>query len=242
MSSDDTFLGEMYAWNVRLDAALAARLPHSDAAPADLHAAMRASVLNDRPRIYSVLMFEVARMLGVKDDSIEAAACALELIYMCVRTHERLSALRVAEDRAPAAREDEATALLIGDSLVPLAFQLICDDPALPQAPQVRLELTQILGSATAMLYALAQRSEQHDPTSAISSSRSLYRASLQMALICSDGVPSSHKPLLAELERSVGASWDETYATLAKLGEQGEWLRVATQWLEQRERDEYVI
>jgi farnesyl diphosphate synthase len=43
---------------------------------------------------------------------------------------------------------DEATALLVGDALQPLAFQLLARDPKLPDSPLVRLRLIDLLAQA----------------------------------------------------------------------------------------------
>ena len=43
----------------------------------------------------------------------------------------------------------KATALLVGDALQPLAFQLLADDPALPAAPAIRLQLIELLADAS---------------------------------------------------------------------------------------------
>jgi geranylgeranyl pyrophosphate synthase len=44
---------------------------------------------------------------------------------------------------------DEATALLVGDALQPLAFQLLAGDPALPPSPAIRLRLIDMLAQAS---------------------------------------------------------------------------------------------
>jgi farnesyl diphosphate synthase len=44
---------------------------------------------------------------------------------------------------------DEATAILVGDALQPLAFQLLASDPALPAAPSIRLQLIELLAEAS---------------------------------------------------------------------------------------------
>ena len=43
---------------------------------------------------------------------------------------------------------DEATALLVGDALQPLAFQLLAGDPALPASQAIRLRLIDLLAQA----------------------------------------------------------------------------------------------
>ena len=44
---------------------------------------------------------------------------------------------------------DEATAVLVGDALQPLAFQLLARDPQLPSNPAIRLKLIDLLAKAS---------------------------------------------------------------------------------------------
>ena len=93
--------------------------------------------------------------LGLSEDQVEAAACAIELIHVYSLVHDDLPAMDDDDLRRgrPTCHKafDEATAILVGDALQPLAFQLLARDPALPASP----------GGAPA-LDRLAQRSERH--------------------------------------------------------------------------------
>ena len=141
------------AWRVRMEHALAARLPPASAVPGRLHEAMRYSVLGGGKRIRPALLFATARTLGLTEDQVEAAACAIELIHVYSLVHDDLPAMDDDDLRRgrPTCHKafDEATAVLVGDALQPLAFQLLSRDPALPASPAIRLRLVDILAEAS---------------------------------------------------------------------------------------------
>jgi geranylgeranyl pyrophosphate synthase len=135
-----------------MEQALAARLPDSRMVPARLHEAMRYSVLGGGKRIRPALLFATARTLGLSEDEVEAAACAIELVHVYSLVHDDLPAMDNDDLRRgrPTCHKafDEATALLVGDALQPLAFQLLANDPALPESPAIRLRLIDVLAQA----------------------------------------------------------------------------------------------
>jgi geranylgeranyl pyrophosphate synthase len=141
------------AWRLRMEEALAKRLPPADEVPARLHEAMRYSVLGGGKRIRPALLFATARTLGLSEDEVEAAACAIELIHVYSLVHDDLPAMDdddLRRGRPTCHRAyDEATAILVGDALQPLAFQLLVRDPKLPAAPAIRLRLIDLLSEAS---------------------------------------------------------------------------------------------
>jgi farnesyl diphosphate synthase len=148
----DAFGEQLESWRVRMEHALDARLPGADMVPTRLHAAMRYSVLGGGKRIRPALVFATARALGLSEDEVEAAACAVELVHVYSLVHDDLPAMDDDDLRRgrPTCHKafDEATALLVGDALQPLAFQLLACDPALPASPAIRLRLIDILAQA----------------------------------------------------------------------------------------------
>ncbi|HEY1312558.1 MAG TPA: farnesyl diphosphate synthase [Steroidobacteraceae bacterium] len=151
-ASADGFGAQLEAWQARMEQALAARLPDSRMVPARLHEAMRYSVLGGGKRIRPALLFATARTLGLSEDEVEAAACAIELVHVYSLVHDDLPAMDNDDLRRgrPTCHKafDEATALLVGDALQPLAFQLLANDPALPESPAIRLRLIDVLAQA----------------------------------------------------------------------------------------------
>ncbi len=117
--------------------------------PDRLLQAMRHGVLNGGKRIRPFLMIETARMLGLENDGVLRAACALECVHCYSLIHDDLPAmddddLRRGKPTVHVAF-DEATAILAGDSLLTLAFDILADDATHSDA-SVRAEL--VLGLA----------------------------------------------------------------------------------------------
>ena len=141
------------SWRTRIERALAARLPGADAVPARLHEAMRYSVLGGGKRVRPALVFATGRAVGLPEEQVEAAACAIELVHVYSLVHDDLPAMDDDDLRRgrPTCHKafDEATAILVGDALQPLAFQLLASDPALPADFGVRLRLIELLAQAS---------------------------------------------------------------------------------------------
>ena len=143
----------MNAWRLRMEDALAARLPASNVAPERLHEAMRYSVLGGGKRVRSALVFATALTVGLTEDEVEGAACAIELVHAYSLVHDDLPAMDDDDLRRgrPTCHKafDEATAILVGDALQPLAFEILARDSALPKDPAIRLRLIDILAEAS---------------------------------------------------------------------------------------------
>jgi geranylgeranyl pyrophosphate synthase len=155
-ANPDVFGAQLEYWRARMERALAARLPLANTVPTRLHEAMRYSVLGGGKRIRPALLFATARTLGLTEDDVEAAACAIELVHVYSLVHDDLPSMDDDDLRRgrPTCHKayDEATALLVGDALQPLAFQLLARDPALPAAPAIRLRLIALLSEAIGTL------------------------------------------------------------------------------------------
>jgi farnesyl diphosphate synthase len=153
LAKREAFDAQLKAWRARMEVALETRLPDSNAVPARLHQAMRYSVLGGGKRVRPMLLFATARTLGLAEDEVEAAACAIELVHAYSLVHDDLPAMDDDDMRRgrPTCHKayDEATAVLVGDALQPLAFQLLARDPALPAAPAIRLRLIGLLAEAS---------------------------------------------------------------------------------------------
>jgi geranylgeranyl pyrophosphate synthase len=141
---------------VRVEAALDARLPPATSEPRTLHAAMRYATLGGGKRLRAALVYAVGEALGASDDVLDVPACALELVHAYSLVHDDLPAMDNDDLRRgkPTCHKafDEATAILAGDALQTLAFELLARDPALAIDPKQRLtmltQLAQAAGSA----------------------------------------------------------------------------------------------
>lgn len=147
---------QLAAWQGRMERALAARLPPAATPPCDLHAAMRYSVLGGGKRVRPVLMLATADMLGMPADAIEGAACAVELIHAYSLVHDDLPAMDDDDLRRgrPSCHRawGEATAILAGDALQALAFELLACDATLRVPDGVRVRLLGLLAEASGSL------------------------------------------------------------------------------------------
>jgi geranylgeranyl diphosphate synthase type II len=117
-----------------IDAALGRRLRTARNTPASLLRAMRYSVLAGGKRIRPVLTLEACRAVGGKDVWALPACCALEMIHTYSLIHDDLPAMDDDDWRRgkPTAhvKFGEALAILSGDALHSLAFQILAEEPA----------------------------------------------------------------------------------------------------------------
>lgn len=118
-------------WRERADRALAAALPSPDAQPLRLHRAMRHAVLLGGKRMRPLLVQASGALFGVAPEVLDAPATAVELIHAYSLVHDDLpamddDALRRGQPTVHVAF-DEATAILAGDALQTLAFEVLAD-------------------------------------------------------------------------------------------------------------------
>src|SRR2546423_4412475 len=140
----------------RVEAALERFLPPAGIAPQRLHDAMRYAVLGGGKRIRPLLAFaageaSVGEPVSADPARLEIAACAVECIHAYSLVHDDLPCMDddVLRRGKPACHVefDEATALLVGDSLQSLAFQLLAEH-RLSDDPAVQVEMVKILAAA----------------------------------------------------------------------------------------------
>jgi farnesyl diphosphate synthase len=134
------FLGQCQA---RCEAALERCLPAPDIHPARLHTAMRYATLGSGKRIRPTLIYATARAIALEPQFVDSAACAVELIHAYSLVHDDLPAMDdddLRRGRLTCHRAfDEATAVLVGDALQTLAFQVLAVDESLPAAARIAM-------------------------------------------------------------------------------------------------------
>jgi farnesyl diphosphate synthase len=132
----------------RLDALLAV----PDDPRADLYRAMRHAAIGGGKRLRPLLVFATARLFGVDRDCASRVATAIECIHVYSLIHDDLPAMDDDDMRRgkPTAHKvyGEATAILAGDCLHALAFEILAD-PATHADPFVRSELVLDLARAS---------------------------------------------------------------------------------------------
>jgi farnesyl diphosphate synthase len=136
----------------RVDRLLLALLPHEDVDPGRLHQAMRYSGLAPGKRIRPLLAYAAGESLALAPENIDGIACAVELIHAYSLIHDDLPAMDdddLRRGRPTCHRAfDEATAILAGDALQALAFEVLAGDRQLGCEPQVQLDMVRKLGVA----------------------------------------------------------------------------------------------
>lgn len=135
-------------------------LPSADLIPTILHSAMRYSILGGGKRVRALLCYAAAEIY-IEDTSsidirlVDSAACALELMHAYSLVHDDMPCMDDDNLRRgkPSCHKqyDDATALLVGDSLQSLAFSSISQTSPSQNAQQ-QLKMLHILAKAAGSL------------------------------------------------------------------------------------------
>lgn len=130
---------------------LDACLPAADTLPARLHEAMRYATRGGK-RLRAMLVYATAEALELELELVDRAAIALELIHAYSLVHDDLPAMDDDDLRRgqPTCHRafDEATAILVGDALQALAFELLAE-PAEQLPAEQRLQMVELLAQAS---------------------------------------------------------------------------------------------
>jgi farnesyl diphosphate synthase len=137
----------------RVERALDARLPAENILPQGLHQAMRYSVLDGGKRTRPLLTYATGQALGLSEDLLDAQACAVEFIHVYSLIHDDLPAMDDDDLRRgkPTCHKafDEATAILAGDALQALAFEVLANDSSIQVDASARLKMITTLTKAS---------------------------------------------------------------------------------------------
>lgn len=149
--SASTFPEWMAATQARVETALARHLPGPDSIPARLHDAMRYATLGGGKRVRPLLAFAAGELTGATPNTLDTVACAVEMIHAYSLVHDDLPCMDddVLRRGRPTCHVefDEPTALLVGDSLQTLAFELLASQPL--GEPGRQLEMITLLAHAS---------------------------------------------------------------------------------------------
>ncbi|MBR9813405.1 (2E,6E)-farnesyl diphosphate synthase [bacterium] len=143
-------------YSARVEAACARWLPAEQRTPQRLHAAMRYAVLGGGKHLRPLLIYAAGETLGLNPSQLDGPAAAVEIIHAYSLIHDDLPAMD--DDDLRRGRPtchiafDEATAILAGDALQPLAFEILANDHAMACSPAARVrmigDLARACGSA----------------------------------------------------------------------------------------------
>jgi geranylgeranyl pyrophosphate synthase len=199
------------------------RLPATALTPQRLHEALRYSVLAPGKRVRPMLVYATAAALDIAESRVDGAACAIELIHAYSLVHDDLPAMDDDDLRRgrPTCHKafDEATAILVGDALQVLAFQILARDAGLPADPAIRLQLIDILAvasgtsgmaggqaldlAAQGRMLSIAEVEDMHARKTG-----ALIRASVMMSAACAAGLTSEIRGALDDYARDLGLAF----------------------------------
>ncbi len=219
----EDFARQLASWQSRVETELEARLPRLDAKPQRLHEALRYSVLGGGKRVRPVLVYATAKALQLSESSVDGAACAVEFIHAYSLVHDDLPAMDNDDLRRgkPTCHKafDEATAILVGDSLQVLAFQVLANGPGLPNDSTARLRLVELLaigsgtsGMAGGQALDLAANGQQLSIQSVEDmhnrKTGALIHASVMMAAACATDIGTDVRSALDQYARDLGLAF----------------------------------
>ncbi|HEY1991275.1 MAG TPA: farnesyl diphosphate synthase [Gammaproteobacteria bacterium] len=201
-------------YSARIEKVLDRWLPPAEKIPQRLHSAMRYAVLGGGKRLRPLLIYAAGEMLGLPAERLDGPAAAVEIIHAYSLIHDDLPAMD--DDALRRGRPtchiafDEATAILAGDALQVLAFQILADDPAMAVTPAARVEMLKSValasgsaGMAGGQAIDLAAAGRQLDLAELelmhIHKTGALIRASV---LLAAQSVPGLDAAKLAALDR----------------------------------------
>jgi len=146
---------DLAAWShghlQRVESALQRVLPAGEIAPQRLHQAMRYAALGGGKRVRPLLAFAAGEIADADPERVAIAGAAVELIHAYSLVHDDLPCMDddVLRRGRPTVHVeyDEPTALLVGDALQSLAFQLL-GEYRLADDMKTQLEMVKLLASA----------------------------------------------------------------------------------------------
>lgn len=205
----------------RVDAALDQWLPAEAEPPESIHRAMRYSVFAGGKRVRPLLCLAAANAVREATPGIEDAACTLELIHTYSLIHDDLPALDNDDLRRgrPTCHKvfGDAIAILAGDALLTLAFEVLGTSNSIrpaAQAPLVR-ELAHASGTVRGMIAGQVHdiEGEGQPPTAALldlihrAKTGALLGASVRMGAICA-GASEEQLTALSCYGRHIGLAF----------------------------------
>ncbi len=205
----------------RVDRALEQLIENTSDIAAELHQAIHYSVFNGGKRVRPLLVYLTGQALGISPEHQDASACAVELIHCYSLVHDDMPAMDDDDLRRgkPTCHKQfsEATALLTGDALQTLAFEVLSQNTLLG-AP-LNLAMIQALAhasgaagmaggqaidlSATGKILSLQQLKTMHEHKTG-----ALILASVQLGALCSAQTTSEEFKALKNYAKNIGLSF----------------------------------
>ena len=147
------FQSRLDAYQKRVNTALDKYLPAEDPPEHNLAEAIRYSVIGGGKRIRPAMVYAAGEAMGVSTDLMDIPACAVEMIHAYSLIHDDLPAMDDDDLRRgrPTCHKafDEATAILAGDALQALAYEILAKDDHKELTPEHRIEMLSLLTEAS---------------------------------------------------------------------------------------------
>jgi geranylgeranyl diphosphate synthase type II len=205
----------------QVEAELDRLVPAETTPPETIHRAMRYSLFAGGKRIRPVLCLEAARVLADDAPGVFQAACALEMVHTYSLIHDDLPALDNDDFRRgrPTCHKQfgEAMAILAGDALLTLAFQVLAQIDAVLDERKARLiqELAIAAGTVEGMIAGQVTDMEGMEKAATAellerihrAKTGALLRASLRMGGICA-GAGEPQMEALTRYGRHIGLAF----------------------------------
>jgi len=213
----------MAACQVRLEQALDHWLPVATTHPSRLHEAMRYSALDGGKRIRPTLVYAGGMATGAAQARLDAPACAVELLHAYSLVHDDLPAMDDDDLRRgkPSCHRafGEANAILAGDALQSLAFQVLAQEDSQETDTATRLQMIRTLAlasgsrgmaggqaidlAATGQQLNIAELEDMH-----IHKTGALIRASVVLGALCGSDVDSAQLGHLDHYAKCIGLAF----------------------------------
>jgi farnesyl diphosphate synthase len=224
----------------RIERTLRAALPAPEIAPVRLHTAMRYAVLGGGKRVRPLLAYGAGELASALPERVDSAAAAVEMIHAYSLVHDDMPVMDddVLRRGRPTVHVefDEATALLVGDSLQSLAFQMLSEHRMTEDAHR-QVEMIELLARAsgsrgmaggqaidlesTARTLAVPELEFMH-----VHKTGALIRASVALGARCGNGLSDAQLNQLDHFSKFIGLAFqvvddvldaDSSTATLGK-------------------------
>jgi farnesyl diphosphate synthase len=217
------FQSRLDAYQKRVNAALDKYLPTEDPPEHNLAEAIRYSVIGGGKRIRPAMVYAAGEAMGVSTDLLDIPACAVEMIHAYSLIHDDLPAMDDDDLRRgrPTCHKafDEATAMLAGDALQALAYEILAKDDHKELTPEHRIEMLSLLTEASGAhgmaggqavdlasvgkQLTLEQLEHMHQLKTG-----ALIRASIMLGGMCKQDITEDELQLLSEYARCIGLSF----------------------------------
>ncbi len=213
----------LLALSARADASLARVLPDAEQPPIELHRAMRYSVLGGGKRLRPLLVYATGAAFNANPAMLDAVAAAVEIIHAYSLVHDDLPAMD--DDSLRRGRPTchivfgEAMAILAGDALQALAFEVLANDPMLDVDAATRLDMLRTLaiacgshGMAGGQAFDLAAVGKKLDAAELermhVHKTGALIRASVRLGALAAGCVDASTLAALEIYGHSIGLAF----------------------------------